>query len=94
MYDNREIAQKALQRAAEIKAENKRRHRIIQNGTVVGVLSAVMVFAMVLANGTDDTQYTVFEDTKVPLAQAPIANEIVCEECEEEPEENRCELCK
>jgi len=91
VFNNNEIAQKALKRAAEIKEERKRITRILQNGTILSIFSAVLVSAMVITNGVDDTKLVNFEDAPVPLAQSPVVSENACSECELEPEDENCE---
>ena len=93
MFDSRVIAQKALQRATELKEERKRKLSLIQSGALLSALTAVVVSAAVMSNPVDEVQTANFEGTPVPLAATPIANTNVCSECEIEPDEE-CEICK
>ena len=56
MFDSREIAKKALERASEIRAERKRRQKIIQNCTILSVFPVVPVCRIFLRKNTDNDQ--------------------------------------
>ena len=93
MFDSRDIAQRALQRATELKEERKRKLSMIQSGALLSALTAVVVSAAIMSNPVEGLQTTNFESTPVPLAATPIKNLDECTECEIEPDEE-CEICE
>lgn len=91
MYNNSEIAKRALQRASEIKAEKKRKQHMLQNGAILSVFTAAMISAVIIAGNTNNS-VLYFDYTPIPLTQAaPETDYYECLEYELNPYEELCE---
>lgn len=69
MFDNKEIAKRALHRAEELKIEKKRRRIRWKSAVTVGVCAASIVFVIIaFPIGKLPDDYILFNDDEIPLA--------------------------
>ena len=83
MFDSREIAQKSLVMAEQIKQDKIRKQRnVIKTGAAVSLCSVMLVGALtVLTTAVVDTGM-IIDDKPIPLYMNPSGNIHECYECE------------
>ena len=76
MFDNGEIAKRAIERASQLKVEKKKLRSRIRKGVMMSVSAFAAVIALVYTPGVSETPAPTFilEDTAIPLGNAPSVN--------------------
>jgi hypothetical protein len=97
MFDSKDIARRALQRASQIKEEKARRRNFSVTIAAVFCICASLFIAertLFTSITENDGDHVIISDVEIPLGNAAMLDKDKCPECDSELIEDECEECE